>query len=143
MGKDDQFDISIRRALVTDAKALGVVGPAAYAQAYEYLWGDPAALAAHLESFSVDAFAILFAQADIAVREAEQRGKAVGYLTLHLWLDVMTAAARVQEIYRSWCFTAIGTSMFEHGVRPELAGLVIMGRPLGPSLTGSAEKGVR
>lgn len=59
MGKDDHFDMYIRRAIVTDANALGVVGPAAYAQAYEYLWHDPAALAAHVESFSVEAFAIL------------------------------------------------------------------------------------
>lgn len=190
MGKDDHFDIAIRRALVTDAKALGEVGPAAYARAYEYLWGDPTAVAAHLERFSVGAFAILPAQADIAMdgRTMRRGGRlpdaspafalsdqsfrrrrtasdlsactsswpTVGKGSRHRRGSPCVAAgrhapmarrddrcAKVQEIYRSCGFTAIGASTFEHGVRPELAGMVIMRLPLRPSLTGSAEKAVQ
>ena len=36
--------IEVRRATVDDAEALGVIGPAAYAAAYHYLWSDCVAL---------------------------------------------------------------------------------------------------
>lgn len=190
MSRDGHSGMSVRQAVSADAAALGVVGPAAYSGAYDYLWRDPAALAAHLDSFSADTFATLLAQASTAVWLAEYRNRVVGYLTLHLrspcpicpeasdaelrriyllapargrglgkelvasgeaharqrgatrlWLDVMSSATKVQDTYRSWGFAAIGASTFNRGVRPELAGLVIMRRELTPDSAASAADG--
>lgn len=80
----------------------------------------------------------------------------VGYLMLHLHsrcpigpaandadLRRIYLLAPVWETYRSWGSAAIRTSTFEQRVWPELARLVIMRRPLTPSLTGQAGKGAQ
>lgn len=51
--------VTIRRASGCDAEALGVVGPAAYAATYHYLWNDCVALAHQLNTFSKSAFLAL------------------------------------------------------------------------------------
>jgi hypothetical protein len=41
----------VRRATAGDAEALGIIGPAAYAEAYSYLWDRPDAYSDHLRTF--------------------------------------------------------------------------------------------
>ncbi|MEM8696982.1 MAG: GNAT family N-acetyltransferase [Pseudomonadota bacterium] len=56
-------DYRIRQAGEADAAQLGIVGPAAYAAAYGYLWPEPEPLMRHLESFG-----------EAAVRSAMEEG---------------------------------------------------------------------
>jgi len=74
--------VKIRRARVDDAKALGVIGPAAYAAAYHYLWSDCVALAQQLDTFSTSAFLILLRRTDTRLWVAEVSGVVVGFLTM-------------------------------------------------------------
>ena len=74
----------IRAATPDDAAALGDIGPRAYAAAYGGWWRDPAALAAHAESFGAAAFSALIDDPAVSVWLAEARpGSPVGFLTLH------------------------------------------------------------
>jgi diamine N-acetyltransferase len=43
---------TVRRATAQDAEVLGIIGPAAYAEAYGYLWDRPDAYSDHLHSAS-------------------------------------------------------------------------------------------
>ncbi|WP_304178039.1 GNAT family N-acetyltransferase [Phenylobacterium aquaticum] len=74
----------IRRAGPEDAPLLGVVGPAAYAEAYAFLWDQPAAYAAHLATFSAAAFAAALAQPRTRVWIAHADGAGVGFLLMNL-----------------------------------------------------------
>ncbi len=74
--------ISIRPATAEDAKALGVLGPAAYAGTYSYLWDRPDVFASHLESFSQHAFEALLAQSETHVWVAEHNSALVGFLSM-------------------------------------------------------------
>ncbi|EKT4505027.1 GNAT family N-acetyltransferase [Pseudomonas putida] len=74
--------IEVRRATVDDAEALGVIGPAAYAAAYHYLWSDCVALAQQLDTFSSSAFLRLLQRADSRLWVAEVDGVVVGFLTM-------------------------------------------------------------
>lgn len=77
----------VRRAHAGDAGTLGIIAPAAYAAAYSDLWDDAAAFALHLATFGEAAFAECLAAPDSRIWIAEQRGQAVGYLTLLLASD--------------------------------------------------------
>lgn len=46
----------IRPATPDDFQALGMIGAAAYAESYNYLWDNPAAYAAYLQSFRPQTF---------------------------------------------------------------------------------------
>ncbi len=74
--------VTIRRASAHDAETLGVVGPAAYAAAYHYLWSDCVALAHQLDTFSKSAFLVLLQRDNSRVWVAEISGKIVGFLTM-------------------------------------------------------------
>ncbi|MBX9816034.1 MAG: GNAT family N-acetyltransferase [Sphingomonas sp.] len=76
--------MSVRPASAADVAALGIIGPAAYAEAYGGWWTSAAGLARHLESFGAAAFAALLADPGARVWVAEQQGAVVGFLTLHL-----------------------------------------------------------
>ena len=65
-----------------DAETLGVVGPAAYAATYHYLWSDCVALAHQLDTFSKSAFLVLLQRDESRVWIAEIAGKVVGFLTM-------------------------------------------------------------
>ncbi|SDR12816.1 Ribosomal protein S18 acetylase RimI [Rhizobiales bacterium GAS113] len=72
----------IRRALISDAETLGVIGPAAYAAAYADLWDDGAELARQLDTFGAAAFAELLRRSDARVWVSEMEGSLVGFLTM-------------------------------------------------------------
>ncbi|CAI1879483.1 GNAT family N-acetyltransferase [Serratia nevei] len=74
--------VIIRRAFDNDAETLGVVGPAAYAAAYHYLWSDVVALTHQLNTFSKSAFLALLQRPDSRVWVAEIEGEIVGFLTM-------------------------------------------------------------
>lgn len=74
----------MRPATMEDLDRLGIVGPAAYAEAYAYLWASPGAYARHLATFSRAAFAELLARPDARVWVAEAEGAVAGFLTMAL-----------------------------------------------------------
>ncbi|HEX9954249.1 MAG TPA: GNAT family N-acetyltransferase [Allosphingosinicella sp.] len=74
--------ISIRPATHADSEILGIIGPAAYAAAYSYLWRDPAALAEHLESFGPAGVAAFLSQPGARIWLAEHAERAIGFLSL-------------------------------------------------------------
>lgn len=61
---------------------------------------------------------------DRALRSAETAGKA------YLWLDVMTSADWAFKTYLDWGFLEVGRRFFGGGVRPELAEMIVMARPI-------------
>ena len=75
-------DVQIRRATVGDVGKLGVVGPAAYADSYAYLWDDPASFVRQLDSFGPSAFAELIGRDDAFVWVAESGDNIFGFLTM-------------------------------------------------------------
>jgi diamine N-acetyltransferase len=74
----------IRRATLCDIPILGVIGPAAYAEAYGDWWATPAAYYAYLQGFGAEAFAAFFALPEARVWVAELDGAPVGFLKLRL-----------------------------------------------------------
>ena len=76
--------IDVRRGLPTDTNTLGVVGPAAYAEAYAYLWDDPQAFLRQLKTFSADAFAQHLGRENARIWVAVVEGDIVGFLTMNL-----------------------------------------------------------
>lgn len=74
--------VTIRRASGCDVEKLGVVGPAAYAATYHYLWNDCVALAHQLNTFSKSAFLALLQRPDTRVWVGEIAGEIVGFLTM-------------------------------------------------------------
>jgi diamine N-acetyltransferase len=73
---------NVRRATAEDADLLGVIGPAAYAEAYSYLWDRPDAYAEQLQTFGSDAFKRLLSQPDARVWVSETGGTVVGFLSM-------------------------------------------------------------
>jgi hypothetical protein len=63
----------VRRATAEDAYVLGVIGPAAYAEAYACLWDRADAYSEQLQSFGSRAFEALFARSDTG--SEQQRNK--------------------------------------------------------------------
>ena len=74
--------VTIRKASGGDAETLGVVGPAAYAATYHYLWNDCVALARQLNTFSKSAFLALLQRPATRGWVAEIAGEIVGFLTM-------------------------------------------------------------
>ena len=73
---------TVRRATAQDAEVLGIIGPAAYAEAYGYLWDRPDAYSDQLRTFGAPAFASLLAQPDARLWIGEVEGAAVGFLSM-------------------------------------------------------------
>jgi ribosomal protein S18 acetylase RimI-like enzyme len=73
---------AIRKALPADVDSLGIIGPAAYAAVYGYLWDNSAALAQQLATFSTASFAGLLERVDARVWVAQVDGAIVGFLTM-------------------------------------------------------------
>jgi GNAT superfamily N-acetyltransferase len=63
---------------------LGVIGPAAYAEAYGYLWDKPDTYACYLATLSADAFANLLANPNAGLWIAELGARVVGFLSMLL-----------------------------------------------------------
>ena len=72
----------VRRATAGDAEALGIIGPAAYAEAYSYLWDRPDAYSDHLRTFGPHAFESLLARPEARVWIGEAGGAVVGFLSM-------------------------------------------------------------
>ena len=93
--------ILIRRAEEADLIALGIVGPAAYSEAYAYLWDDPHAFLRQLKTFSAEAFAKHLSRENARVWVAEIDDDIVGFLTMNLGAaDPVTGSAGGAEIAR-------------------------------------------
>lgn len=76
--------LTIRRATPSDIPMLGLIGPAAYGEAYGDWWETPAAYYAYLQGFSAAAFEAHFALPEARVWVAEIDGAPVGFLTMRL-----------------------------------------------------------
>lgn len=76
--------LTIRRATPSDIPALGLIGPAAYAEAYGDWWETPAAYYAYLQGFGALAFDAFFALPEARAWVAEIDGAPVGFLTMRL-----------------------------------------------------------
>jgi len=72
----------IRIATAEDAEVLGVIGPAAYAEAYGYLWDRPDAYSDQLRTFGPRAFESLLARPEARVWVGETGGTIVGFLSM-------------------------------------------------------------
>jgi ribosomal protein S18 acetylase RimI-like enzyme len=72
----------VRRATVEDAEVLGIIGPAAYAEAYGHLWDRSDAYYDQLRTFGVRAFEALLARPEARLWIGEVRGTAVGFLSM-------------------------------------------------------------
>ena len=84
---------SIRRATEEDCAALGVIAPAAYAAAYDWLWDDLAAFVSQLRSFDAGVFADQLADPAFDIWVAETGDAPIGFLTLKFPSDEPVAKA--------------------------------------------------
>jgi len=95
--------VTTRKARPSDAEALGIVGPAAYAAAYTYLWDDSAALARQIATFGTAAFVGLLARSEAWVWVAETDGAVIGFLSMigHVPnpITLETNGAEIPRIY--------------------------------------------
>ncbi|MBV9203510.1 MAG: GNAT family N-acetyltransferase [Alphaproteobacteria bacterium] len=122
---------------------LGIIGPAAYAEACGHLWDRPDAYSDHLRTFGVRAFlSMIVGSMDPVERRlggaeipriyiigpAQRTG--LGRLLLdaaveqaqtealsHIWLDVMASATAARRAYSKWGFREIGGRRFEKPVK--------------------------
>lgn len=78
------MDATIRIATPDDVETLGIVAPAACAEAYGGCWRNPAAFARYLATFGPRPFAEALARSDTCLRVAEMDGAIVGFATLIL-----------------------------------------------------------
>jgi diamine N-acetyltransferase len=72
----------VRRATAEEAEVLGINGPAAYAEAYGYLWDRPDAYCDQLRTFGPQAFESLLARPEARVWIGEAGGTIVGFLSM-------------------------------------------------------------
>ncbi|WP_105382355.1 GNAT family N-acetyltransferase [Neorhizobium alkalisoli] len=72
----------IRKASAADVDVLAVIGPAAYAASYGYLWNDGSRFAEHLVTFGSQAFEEFLARADTELWVAQMGGSIVGFLSM-------------------------------------------------------------
>src|SRR5215472_16945574 len=72
----------VRRATVEDAEVLGIIGPAAYAEAYGHLWDRSDAYSDQLRTFGVRAFEALLARPEARLWIGEVQGTVVGFLSM-------------------------------------------------------------
>ena len=73
---------AVRPATLEDAYVLGIIGPAAYAEAYAYLWDRPGAYSEQLQSFGQRAFEALLTRTDARVWVGEVAGTIVSFLSM-------------------------------------------------------------
>jgi diamine N-acetyltransferase len=73
---------AVRPATAEDAYMLGIIGPAAYAEAYAYLWDRPGAYCKQLQSFGQRAFEALLTRTDARVWVGEVAATMVGFLSM-------------------------------------------------------------
>jgi ribosomal protein S18 acetylase RimI-like enzyme len=73
---------TIRRATAEDVDLLGIIGPAAYAEAYGYLWDRPDAYSDQLRTFDPRAFESLLARPEARVWIGEAGGTILGFLSM-------------------------------------------------------------
>ncbi len=91
----------VRAATPDDVGPLGIVGPAACAEAYGSFWQLPGAFAAHLATFGPAYFVDLMARPDAHVWVGEVDGTVVGYAVVLLnALDPVERRAGGAELSR-------------------------------------------
>jgi GNAT superfamily N-acetyltransferase len=94
---------TIRRATAEDAEVLGIIGPAAYAEAYGYLWDRTDAYSDQLRTFGARAFASLLAEPDARLWIGEAEGTALGFLSMIVGsvdpIERRSGGALIQRIY--------------------------------------------
>src|SRR5215469_18324898 len=72
----------VRRATAEDAEVLGIIGPAAYAEAYGHLWDRSDAYSDHLRTFGLRAFESMLARREARLWIGEVQGAVVGFLSM-------------------------------------------------------------
>lgn len=116
-------DIQIRRATIDDAEVLGLVGPAAYAEAYAGFWDNPAAYLAQLGTFGESAFRACLTRIDTDVWVAEIAGVVVGFLIMNQNVsDPVTRAPGGVELARLYVVgpargCGVGEALFDAAMR--------------------------
>ena len=73
---------TVRRATAQDAEVLGIMGPAAYSEAYGYLWDRPDDYSDQLRTFGIRAFESLLARPEARLWIGQVRGTGVGFLSM-------------------------------------------------------------
>ncbi len=97
----------IRLATADDAKALGVIGPAVYAEAYANLWTNSYDYAVHLESFGQQAFEQILAAPNTYIWVAELDERLIGFLSMIIGSpDPILHCANGAEIPRIYILSA-------------------------------------
>jgi diamine N-acetyltransferase len=111
--------LTIRRATSSDIPMLGLIGPAAYAEAYGDWWETPAAYYAYLRGFGAAAFTALFALPEARVWVAEVDDAPIGFLTMRLdTSDPISGEAGGAEIGKIYMLgsvrgAGVGRALFE------------------------------
>ncbi|TCV66783.1 ribosomal protein S18 acetylase RimI-like enzyme [Neorhizobium sp. R1-B] len=72
----------VRKASAADVDSLAIIGPAAYAASYSYLWDNGAEFAGHLATFGNRAFEKFLERTDTQLWVAEIDGSIVGFLSM-------------------------------------------------------------
>jgi ribosomal protein S18 acetylase RimI-like enzyme len=98
---------TVRPATAEDVSMLGIIGPAAYAEAYSYLWDRADAYSEQLQTFGQRAFETLLARADARVWVGEAAGTIVGFLSMIIGsLDPVEHRPRGAELPRIYILSA-------------------------------------
>jgi GNAT superfamily N-acetyltransferase len=96
-------DHHIRVAQPQDAEALGIIGPAIYAESYGHMWDDAGAYADYLMTFGSSAVGDFIGRTDTRMWLVEVDRRVVGFLSLVLHspdpVDRRTDGAEVPRIY--------------------------------------------
>jgi len=119
---------TIRRANADDTEVLGIIGPAAYADAYGYLWDRPDAYSDQLRTFGPQAFESLLARPEARVWISEARGTIVGFLSMIVGsvdpIERRPGGAEIPRIYIIGPAQRTGQSTKEVSLVPVIRGSV-------------------
>jgi len=114
----------VRRATAEDVEVLGIIGPAAYADAYGYLWDRPDGYSDHLRTFGVRAFVSLLARPEARLWIGEVRGTVVDFLSMIVGsVDPIARRAGGAEIPRIYVIgpaqrTGLGRLLLDAAIEP-------------------------
>lgn len=94
---------NIRTAVHADAEAIGIIGPAIYAESYGHMWDSVAALSAHLDTFRSSAVIKFMSRPDTSIWVLEDDRGVGGFLSLVLFssdpLEERSDGAELPRIY--------------------------------------------
>jgi hypothetical protein len=103
----------VRRATAEDAAVLGIIGPAAYAEACGHLWDHPDAYSDQLQTFGPRALESLLARPEARVWIGEAGGAIVGFSSMIVgsvdpierrlrWAEIPASTLLGQHSGRAW-----------------------------------------